>query len=184
MKTLALTSLLILLFSSYAHGAGGGYLRFQPIIGLERVQKLTPVVKTKTRTIAGLRMLFGPSWFAFEAEGTRSDDSEFIAEDNLTEKERSYAVKVGLRAGFNIGVLGWYMRGGGQARRSEFEVTQNGVVTERDPAVYVAPYAGTGFRLNLAGNLFANGGVTVIFTGRPKGSDREYQTTLGFGVRL
>lgn len=89
-----------------------------------------------------------------------------------------------MRSGFSMGPLSWYLRAGGQARCSEITVTQNDVTTTKDPAVYLSPYAGTGFNFNLAGNLFANGGVTVIFTGRPKGSDREYQTTFGFGVRI
>ena len=33
-------------------------------------------------------------------------------------------------------------------------------------------------------NFTVNGGVTVIFTGEPRGSDREYQSTLAFGVRI
>lgn len=184
MKTLILTLLFTILYSSQGLAAQGGNIRFQPIVGLERIQKLSPVVKTKTRTIVGGRLLLGPPGFSLEAEVTRSDDSEYIAADDLTEKEESYAAKLGVRSGFSMGPLGWYLRAGGQARRSEITVTQNDVTTTRDPAVYVSPYAGTGFRFNLAGNLFANGGVTVIFTGRPKGSDREYQTTFGFGVRI
>lgn len=183
MKTLLFLTLLS--WSSLTLAAqGGGGIRIQPIVGLERVQKLSPVIKTKTRTVVGARALFGPPGFSLEAEVTRSDDSEYIAADDLTEKEESYAAKLGVRSGFNMGPLRWYLRAGGQARKSKITVTQNNVTTNRDPAVYVAPYAGTGFGLNLGGNLFANGGVTVIFTGKPKGSDREYQTTFGFGIRI
>lgn len=158
--------------------------KLQPIVGLERIQKLSPVAKTKTRTIVGVRALFGPDRFTLEGEVTRSEDSETLYDRNLTEEEESIAAKLGVRSGFNIGPLGWYLRAGGQARKSTYTTTENGVTTTREPAIYVSPYAGTGFSFNLGGNLFANGGVTVIFTGKPKGSDREYQTSLGFGVRI
>lgn len=171
-------------FISQSHAQGKGYLRLQPIIGLERVQKLSPVVKTKTRTIVGVRALYGPPLLSTEAEVTRSEDSETLFDQNLTEKEESYAARLGVRTSLNLLFLRWYLRAGGQARKSTYTTTQNGVTTTRDPAVNVSPYAGTGFSINLLGNFFANGGVTVIFTGKPKGSDREYQTTLGFGVRI
>jgi hypothetical protein len=58
------------------------------------------------------------------------------------------------------------------------------VSTERKSGLRISPYAGAGFTVNFLGNFFGSGGVTVVFSGKPKGSDREYQTTLGFGVRL
>ncbi len=170
-------------FSTWAQSSTSP-LKISPIVGLERIQKVAPVSKSKTRTIVGLNVLYGPSFLSAEAEVTRSDDSETLYEDDLTEKEESYAAKVGIRSSFNLSALSWFLRAGAQARKSKYTTTQSGVTTEREPAVYVSPYAGTGFNFNLMGNLFANGGITVIFTGRPKGSDREYQTTLGFGVRI
>ena len=186
MKTLIKTLCLLFstLFSLGVFAQKGGNLRISPIVGLERVQKLSPVAKTKTRTIVGVRALYGPPAFSLEAEVTRSEDSETLYEQDLTEKEESIAARLGVRSGFNIGFFGWYLRLGGQARRSEYTTTQNDVTTTRTPAVNVSPYAGTGFNLNLMGNFFANGGITVIFTGKPKGSDRDYQTTFGFGVRI
>lgn len=187
MKTALKTTyaLLLLIFTSQSLWAQkGGNLRIQPIVGLERVQKVSPVPRTKTRTIVGFRGLYGPQAFSLEGEVTRSEDSETLFDRDLTETEESIAVRVGLRSGFSIGFFGWYLRAGGQARRSEFTTTQAGVTTTKTSAVNVSPYAGTGFNLNLMGNFFANGGITVIFTGKPKGSDRDYQTTFGFGVRI
>jgi|GEM_PF-2230819 len=181
---------IIILFSffitltSEAQAQAKGNLSLQPIVGLERVQKLSPVVKTKTRTIVGVRALYGPPLLSAEAEVTRSEDSETLFDQNLTEKEESYAARLGIRTSLNLVLLNWYLRAGGQARKSTYTTTQNGITTSRDPAVNISPYAGTGFSMNLMGNFFANGGVTVIFTGKPKGSDRDYQTTLGFGVRI
>lgn len=163
---------------------GSGALRITPIVGYERVVKVSPVQKTKTRMVYGVNLTFGPSYLSAEAEVTQSKDSETLYEDDIKEEEESTAAKLGLRSSFNLGVLNWYLRAGAQARQSKYTTTTAGVTTVREPAIYVSPYAGTGFNFNLFGNLFANGGITVIFTGRPKGSDREYQTTLGFGVRI
>ena len=153
-------------------------------MGLERIQKISPVAKTKTRTVVGVNVLYGPSFLSAEAEVTRSEDSETLYEEDIKETEESIAAKLGVRSSFNLSFLSWYLRAGAQARKSTYTTTTAGVTTTREPAIYVSPYAGTGFNFNLMGNLFANGGITVIFTGRPKGSDREYQTTLGFGVRI
>lgn len=181
MKILILS---FIFFLSLSNITKAEWLQVQPIVGLERIQKLSPVVKTKTRTVVGARALFGPPGFSLEAEVTRASDSETLYEQDLKEEEESYAAKLGVRSSFNLAILRWYLRAGGQARRSEVTRTQAGVTTKFNPAVNLSPYAGTGFSVNLAGNLFANGGVTVIFTGKPKGSDREYQTTFGFGVRI
>ena len=172
------------LFCSTTLAKGKGNLRIQPIVGIERVQKLSPEVKTKNRTVVGGRLLYGPPFLSLEAEVTRSEDTETLLDQDLKETEESYAAKLGLRSSFNLILLRWYLRAGGHARKSTYTTEQAGVTTTRDPAVKVSPYAGTGFSFNLMGNLFANGGVTVIFTGEPKGSDREYQTTFGFGMRI
>ena len=95
-----------------------------------------------------------------------------------------HAAKLGVRSSFNLAILRWYFRAGGHARKTTRTKTEAGVKTVIEPAIRVSPYAGTGFSFNLMGNLFANGGVTVIFTGKPKGSDREYQTTFGIGMRI
>ncbi len=189
MKRLLLSLFIYILTLSSASAVvskafGSGALKITPIVGYERVVKVSPVQKTKTRMVYGLNLMFGPSYLSAEAEVTKSEDSETLYEQDLTEKEESTAAKLGLRSSFNLGILNWYLRAGAQARQSKYTTTTAGVTTVREPAIYVSPYAGTGFNFNLFGNLFANGGITVIFTGRPKGSDREYQTTLGFGVRI
>ncbi len=179
-----ITTTLLTLLSLNLWAADKSDLKISPIVGLERIQKLSPVVKTKTRTVVGVNIQYGPSFLSAEAEVTRSEDSETVYEQDLKETEESLAAKLGIRSNFNLAFLSWYFRAGGQARKSTYTTTTAGITTTREPAVYVSPYAGTGFNFNLMGNLFANGGITVIFTGRPKGSDREYQTTLGFGIRI
>lgn len=171
---------LFIFFSTQVFSA----VTLQPIVGYERVQKVSPTPRTKDRAIVGLRLLLGASLLSFEAEATRAEDTESFPQEDLVLEEEAYNAKLGLRSSFNLVFARWFLRAGGHARKRSIERTQAGVTTSQDPAVYVSPYAGTGFSMNLAGKFTANAGVTVIFTGRPKGSDREYQTTFGFGVRI
>jgi hypothetical protein len=177
----------ILLFTSNTFSAGGtdSWLQISPVVGIERVQKVYPTARTRDRTIVGARLLAGPRGFRLEAEATRADDRETFADKNLTIHDESYNAMLGFRSGFQLmQSFSWYMRFGGRARKTKETRTENDVKTVKEPAIYVSPYAGTGFRISMGRALFANGGVTVIFTGKPKGSDREYQTTLGFGVSI
>ena len=186
MKRLTLMTLTIFsLFSLTANAASTkGNLTVSPVFGLETVYKLSPEVKKKTRSVVGVNVLYGPKLFSLEVEGTRSEDSETLYDQDLTETEESYAAKLGFRSTLGLGFLSWYLRAGCQGRKSFYETTQSDVTTESESALYLSPYAGTGFSLNLMQNIFASGGITVIFSGRPKGSDREYQSTLSFGVRI
>ncbi len=72
---------------------GSSTLRVTPIVGLERVVKVSPVQKTKTRTIFGVNVMYGSSFLSAEAEVTKSDDSETLYDQDITEKEESYAAK-------------------------------------------------------------------------------------------
>ena len=177
MKYLALLSLLFC-FSTQAE------FKFEPIVGYERVQKVLPTARTKDRLVVGLRASYGPPLFSLEGEITRADDNEYFSDQDLRLKEESYALRVGVRSSFRLPFANWYLRAGGQGRKTTIEQTQAGVTTNRDPAVYVSPYAGTGLSVNFRGMFTLNAGITVVFTGRPKGSDHEYVSTLGFGVRI
>lgn len=163
----------------------GGFLKIEPVVGLERVQKIEPTPHSNTRFIYGLRMNYGPPLLSAEAEITQGKDSESFPVQNLTTEETVTNAMLGVRSSFNFGgVLQWYLRLGGHGRKSEYSKTLNGVTTTREPSVYLSPYAGTGLSINLLNAFSLNAGYTVIFTGKPKGSDREYQTTLGFSVRI
>ncbi len=173
----------VILFA--AHPTWAQYFKLEPIIGYERVQKIEPTAHTKSRLIYGLRASYGPPIFSVEGEVTQGKDDESFPDRNLTIEEKVTNMMLGIRSSFNLAsTLTWYLRGGGHARKSEYTRTENGVSSEREPAVYTSPYAGTGLTINLFNKLTANAGITVIFTGRPRGSDREYQTTLGFGIKL
>lgn len=183
MKTLTLLLSLFCINSLYA-AATKGNLQISPLYGFERVQKLSPEVRTKNRTFVGVRLVYGPPLFSFETEVTRSNDTEELPARRLVEDEESYSAKLGFRSTFNLVLFRWFIRAGGHARKSTYERVENGISSTREPAIYISPYAGTGFTFNLAANFFASGGVTAIFTGKPRGSDRDYQTTFGFGMRL
>ncbi|MBH47367.1 MAG: hypothetical protein CME71_04270 [Halobacteriovorax sp.] len=166
-------------------GSSKGYFKLDPIVGYERVQKLEPTPHMKSRLIYGLRANYGPPIFSAEAEITQGKDDEAFPTQDLVIEEKVTNAMLGLRSSFNFGgMLSWFLRAGGHARKSEYTRTQSGVTTVREPAIYVSPYAGTGASFNLMGNFTANAGYTVIFTGKPKGSDREYQTTLGFAIKI
>lgn len=183
MKVLIITILLIFSFNLWAQNKD--YFNISPIVGYERVQKFEPTPHTKSRLIYGLRASYGPPIFAAEAEVTRGSDDESFPDQDLTIEETATNAMLGLRSSFNISsALRWYIRGGGHARKREITRTQDGVTTEQDPAVYLSPYAGSGLNINLFNKLTLNAGITVIFTGEPKGSDYEYQTTLGFGIKI
>lgn len=159
-------------------------IQIQPIVGYERVQKISPTLRTVDRAVYGARLVYGPPIFSFEAEVTKSSDNESFPGRNLTIKEDSTAAKLGIRSGFSFPFVRWYLRAGGSGRKSTITTTNAGITTQRDPAIYVSPYAGTGLTVNVMGAFTADAGITVIFSGRPKGSDREYQSTLGFGVKI
>ena len=179
MKNLIL--LLSLILFSYQSKAE---ITIQPVVGYERVQKISPTPHTKDRAVFGARLIYGPPLFSFEAELTKANDTENFPDRNLIIKEDTTAAKLGVRSSFSFPFVRWYLRAGGAARKSTITETRSGVVSERDPAIYVSPYAGTGLTVNIMGAFTADAGVTVVFTGQPKGSDREYQTTLGFGVKI
>ncbi|WP_372656287.1 hypothetical protein [Halobacteriovorax sp.] len=185
MKKITLPIFVSLLFPSALLANTKGNLTIGPIVGYERVQKISPTQHTKDRLIYGVRAVYGPPLLSAEAEVTQGKDTESFPDQDLTIKETATSAMVGLRSNFlRTKVLTTYIRAGGHARKSEIETTEAGVTTTREPAVTISPYAGAGLSVNLLNKFRLNLGVTGIFTGKPKGSDREYQTTLGFTVNI
>ncbi|PIP91234.1 MAG: hypothetical protein COW01_06175 [Bdellovibrionales bacterium CG12_big_fil_rev_8_21_14_0_65_38_15] len=166
-------------------GPTPGYLKIEPVVGFESVQKIEPTPHSKTRFIYGIRMNYGPPILSAEAEVTQGKDKENFPDRNLALEETVTNAMLGVRSSFHFGnFMQWYLRLGGHGRKSEFIRTENSISTTREPALYLSPYAGTGLNINLLNAFSLNAGYTVIFTGKPKGSDREYQTTLGFSVKI
>ncbi len=184
--TTLLTSLILLNISTaFSASATGGLLTVNPIVGYERVQKLMPTPHTRDRLVYGFRVMFGIPLLSLELEATKADDKEVFVAEDMTVLEESYAGKLGIRSSISMAsIFSWYLRAGGHARKKTETITKAGVETVNEPALRVSPYAGAGFRFTIGPNLAVNGGVTAIFTGKPKGSDREYQTTLGFSAGI
>lgn len=160
-------------------------LTVEPIVGYERVQKIEPTPRTESRFYYGVRASYGVPLLSAEAELTRAQESDSFPEQDLKLEETSTTLMLGLRSNFNHeGIIGLYLRAGGHARKSEVEKTQDGVKTIDEPAVRLSPYAGTGLNIRLARYFSLNAGLTVIFTGEPKGSDKEYRTSLGFSINI
>lgn len=185
MKNIALFLLTTLFIPTTLAASSKSYLTIGPIVGYERVQKISPTPHTKDRLVYGVRALYGPPLLSAEAEVTQGKDSESFPERDLTIKETATTAQLGLRSNFfRTKILTTYLRAGGHARKSEIETTEAGVTTKSEPAIRISPYAGAGLGINLMNKFTLNLGITAIFTGKPKGSDREYQTTLGFTVNI
>ena len=163
-----------------------GSLTINPVIGYERVQKIFPTPHSTSRLIYGLRAQYGVSLLSLEAEATQGRSDETFPVEGITVKDTTTNLKLGLRSNFNVlaNTLSMYLRAGGSANKTKEEITENGVTRVNKPSLKISPYAGTGFNFRLLSSIYVNGGITVIFTGEPKGSDYDYQTTLGFTVRI
>jgi hypothetical protein len=185
MKNLTIMTFILLTLPNAFGASSTDNLTIGPIIGYERVQKILPTPHTTNRLVYGLRAVYGPPLLSAEAELTQGKDTENFPDRSLTIKETATNAKVGIRSNFlRTTFVTTYLRAGGHARKSEIEKTESGVTTTHEPAIYVSPYAGAGMAVNILNKLKLNFGVTAIFTGKPKGSDREYQTTLGFTIKL
>ncbi|MFG1493986.1 outer membrane beta-barrel protein [Halobacteriovorax sp. GFR7] len=187
MKTqLLLAALTIIIsLSTFAQGRsfGGfksGNLEIEPVVGYERVQKILPTPHTSSRLFYGLRANYGPKYLSLEAEVTQAkEDESFDTGVDISDNSTNYML--GLRSSFNVGrALNWYLRAGAHARDSKYERTEAGVTTTVEPATYVNPYAGTGLAINLMNVFTLNAGMNVIFTD----DEHEYQSSLGFGIRI
>ena len=184
MKRIILTSILFLLSQNSIAKSGKSNISLQPIVGYERVQSLQPTAHTKDRFVYGLRLLFGPPLLSLEAQITQGNDTESFSDRDLSIKEEVTNAMLGIRSSFGKGPLRFYLRAGGHARKSKITTTQADITTTKEPGIYLSPYAGTGASLRLANILSLNAGMTAMLSGKPKGSDREYQTTLGFSFKI
>lgn len=154
-------------------------------MGFERVQKVTPTPRTKTRMFYGLRALYGVPLLSAELQVTQAKDNETLEEGNLLLKETATTGMLGIYSSFNhASMLSSYFRAGGHGRKTEIEQTRAGETTKSEPSVRLSPYAGAGLNFRLAQFFSLTAGLTVIFTGEPQGSDREYQTDLGFNIHF
>jgi hypothetical protein len=177
-----------LLFSGSAAMAASGQkmgfaLGVEPIIGYEQVQKVAPTPHTTSRLTYGVRITAGIPLLAAEAEYTIGQNTEAFPAADLTIKDKSDAIKVGLRTGLNLSsIVRLTGRGGVRAQKNihtETTSTTNTVTTQ--PLTY-DPYGGAGLRVRLTPKITGSAEVVAIFTDWPHMDKNEYQTTAGFEV--
>jgi hypothetical protein len=178
-----IAAVILLVLSSTANAS---LLEFgiEPIIGYERVQKLLPERHTRDRLFYGARVRLGVPLVSVEIEGTQGNDTEDFS-SGLSIKETSYRLSLGARSALKLtSLLQLVGRAGGQARQIITEETLNGVTTKTVGQIFYRPYAGVGLISSLGGSFFLSGGITVVFNDFPNMSQNDYQTYLGFIVRL
>jgi hypothetical protein len=184
-KIILITLSQILIICSASAQGRNGFLSIEPIIGYERVQELIPQPHSKDRLIYGVRASYGPPLLSVEAEVTQGRDSESFPDDGIDISETATNAMLGLRSSIVNGqMIRWYLRAGGHARQVKREVTTAGITEIIEPTINISPYAGTGFTFSFGPMFTLDTGLTVIFSGEPRGSDRDYQTTLGFSIRI
>jgi hypothetical protein len=165
--------------------AQSSFFSLEPIVGYERVQALLPEPHTKDRLIYGLRASLGPRLLAIEVEATQGKDTESFPDDDLTISETAINAMVGLKSVPLYGrFIKWHIRAGGHARKVTRESTEAGVKTTTEPDIAISPYAGTGLSFTLGPMFTLSAGITAIFTNEPLATEPEYQTTLGFSIRI
>ncbi len=176
----------ILISAGVAQAAGSSFgLTLEPLVGYERVQKILPTAHTKDRLFYGVRATAGILLISAEAEVTRGLDTEDFPSQDLSIKETTDKGKFGARSTFRLSsLLSLIARAGVQARRSRLEQTSVGVTTVTIEGIRYKPYAGAGLRSALFGKFELSGEVVVVFNDFPNMRDNEYQTSLGFVLRL
>jgi hypothetical protein len=160
-------------------------LNVEPLVGYERVQKLIPTAHSKDRLMYGGRVSIGIPLLSVETEYTRGVDNETFIEQGLSIKDTDDKVKLGARSMLRMSrFFSLIGRGGVQGKWNTHEETVAGVTTKTsNPAVY-KPYAGAGLAINIGSMLVVSGGLTAVFNNFPDMNQNEYQTHLGFTVRL
>lgn len=170
--------LFVLVNTSYAD------INLVPVVGMERVQKFEPKEYTSNRLYYGVRLVAGKPLLSFEAEVTQAKDDKTFNDLDRKTNENSTNGSLGIRSTFGQGPMNFFLRMGGTARKSEIKTTviSTGTSTTEEPPIVINPYAGTGLSINF-GNIFRlNAGLTAVFAGSPRGSDIDYQATLGYSM--
>jgi len=175
--------LLLAIFQKSARGITS--VGIEPIVGYERTQLLVPNSHTKDRLVYGARATYGFSFLSAEAEYLHGNSSESFPAQNLSTKDGSDKLKVGLRSGIDIlSLINLYVRAGCQANQNQHEETSSGVTTVTKQAVKYHPYGGAGLRLRFGRNLKATADLTTVFRDFPNMNNNDYQLTAGFVVQV
>lgn len=159
----------------------------EPIIGYDRVQKLTPTPHTSDRLVYGGRLIVGVPLLSIEAEYTHGTDSESFPTEGISTRDTADKGKLGLRSAIKLGKLvSFVARAGAQGSRTVHEETSGGVTTRTEGPIEYDPYAGAGLRVQLGRrSKFSFGAdVTAVITDTNDLSKNEYLLTSGFTIHL
>ena len=75
-----------------------------------------------------------------------------------------------------ITFVAFYLRAGGQAKKSKYTITEDGVTETKEPAVKIFPYAGSGLTVSILKIFSLNAGITAVFTDQKQVNNGvEYQ---------
>jgi hypothetical protein len=157
----------------------------EPIMGYERVQKLTFSAHTKDRLVFGGRITAGLLAIAAETEYLHSSDNEDFS--SLSIRETTEKARLGFRSCFQLfSPVYFLLRVGGQAKLSSRDQISGGVTSKVNDLITYNPYAGAGLRIGL-GSLFAiNMDLTTVFDGftNINLSNNEYVLAASFAIQF
>lgn len=172
-----------------APGYGAGKSKFgvsvEPVVGYEREVKLVPTMHTVERFFYGARLIAGYPLLSAEAEYTRANDTEEFPTQNLTIKDQTDKLKVGVRSTPSIGkILFLSLRAGVQASRNNHQEILNNVSTVTDQPLEYDPYAGAGLRLVLGKKMSLAFDFTGVLRDTADLSSFTPQASAGVSIRF
>ncbi|MEZ4749611.1 MAG: hypothetical protein R3B54_02995 [Bdellovibrionota bacterium] len=174
---------------AWGRGASSDFgLDIEPIVGYERVQKLTPTAYTKDRLVYGGRLTLGVPLFSIETEYTRGQDSESFTSPTLTTTDTTDKLKLGVRSSIQLdrNLFSFVLRAGVQAKRNIHEEDSGSGTARTEEPIEYDPYAGAGLKVKLGQRakiaLFAD--FVVVFNELNDFSQNEYLVSSGLSLRL
>lgn len=174
-------------FSITARARSSIGFSLEPIIGYDRVQKLTPTAHTTDRLVYGGRLIVGVPLLSVEVEYTRGTDHEDFPTSGLSTKDTADKGKLGVRSSIGLGKLfSFIARAGAQGSRTVHESTSAGVTTRTETPIEYDPYAGAGLRIRFGrrSQISLAADLTAVITDTSDLSKNEYLLTSGFAVHL
>jgi hypothetical protein len=181
MKSLILTLLIFCSTSAIA-----AELKIEPVYGVERTQRQYPEPpKYVTRTVLGMRALYGVPLISAELEVNQSTFTDSFPDSNEEVTYTNQRAMLGIRSyPIRSKVVGIFFRAGARAKQQTRDIKSGGSTTTEKDEIQYDPYAGTGITLVLT-NLFAlNAGATLAYNKDADPDDQyDVQYTFSFTIK-
>lgn len=156
----------------------------EPVVGYEWVQKLLPEKHSAQQLTYGARVTVGVLMISAEMEGLLAQYTEDYSTGQKVE-DKTYTVRAGARSRIRLSsLLNLVVRAGAQGKRIFTTVTTGSVAAKTSTDWMLAPYGGAGLQVWLGTAFALTGEMVVAFNDFPSMAENEYQTTLGFTVKL